>query len=88
MSMRDEDFELLAACIRRIRSEVQTDLDLSFAADGAIVIAGLAERVAEDFAARYRRFSRDAFLAACQSGNAMSVSPTARPANRTSVFAS
>lgn len=65
--MRDGDFELVASCIRRMRSKVQTDLDQRYAADCAIVLAWLAEQLADDFAARYPRFERDAFLAATTS---------------------
>jgi hypothetical protein len=61
MPMRDRDFELVASSIRYLRSEVQSDLDQSYAVDGAIVLDRLTEQLADDFDARYPCFKRDAF---------------------------
>ncbi len=64
MSMRDGDFELVASCIRRMRSEVHDDVDGDYAADSAIVLVWLAKQLADDFADRYPHFKRDTFLLA------------------------
>jgi hypothetical protein len=61
MPMRDRDFALVASSIRYLRSEVQSDLDQSYAVDGAIVLDRLTEQLADDFAACYPCFKGDAF---------------------------
>jgi len=66
MAIRRKDFELIASSIRRIRSQLQTDLDGYYAENGAIVLDRLAEQLADDCAARYAHFEREAFLRASQ----------------------
>ena len=54
----------MAATIREIRVAVQNDLDSFYSVSGSIALDQLTERLADAFAAHYRRFKRDAFLRA------------------------
>lgn len=64
MSMTERDFEVVADTIREMRDSVQNDLDSFYSVSGWIVLDQLTERLADAFAAHYRRFKRDAFLRA------------------------
>ncbi len=64
MTMTHRDFEFVAASIRCVRSKVQTDLDRWYAENGAVALDRLTEQLAEDCAARYPHFEREAFLRA------------------------
>jgi hypothetical protein len=66
MAMKEGDLEIVASSIRRLRIEVLNDPDQSYSADGPLVLDRLTEQLADDFAAQYLFFRREAFLKASQ----------------------
>src|SRR6516164_4507599 len=66
MAMKEGDFEIVASSIRRLRIEVLNDPDQSYSVDGTLVLDRLTEQLADDFAAQYLFFGREAFLMASQ----------------------
>ena len=64
--MTQPDFDLVASSILDIRGKAQNDLDWGYSVIGVVVLDQLTARLADDFAANYRQFNRQAFLKATQ----------------------